>query len=311
MVDKIILASPRGFCAGVDRAIDIVEKALEINGAPIYVRHEIVHNQFVVKELEDKGVIFIEELKDVPDNNLVIFSAHGIPPVVREEAKARGLKTIDATCPLVTKVHFEALRYAKENCSIVLIGHKGHQEVIGTMGVTPMTLIETVEDVENLKIENPEKVAVLTQTTLSMDDTSDIVEALKQKFPDVKSLPKQDICYATQNRQNAVKEMAKQAELILVVGSTNSSNSVRLVETAKKSGAQSYLIPDPDTFDAHWFANIATVGVTSGASVPDELVFRLIGNIEKKLNKKIAVEKLEIVKENVDFGLPEEVKLKV
>jgi len=306
MVKKIFLAAPRGFCAGVDRAIEIVEKSLELYGKPVYVRHKIVHNEYVVKSLEDKGVVFVEELDEVPDESVVIFSAHGITPKIREDTEKMGLKAIDATCPLVTKVHLEAEKYDKEGYSIILIGHKGHQEVIGTMGYAKMNLIESQEDVNNLNIENPDKVVYLTQTTLSIDDTEEIVKALKKKFPSI--VPKDDICYATQNRQNSVKELSKHCDYILVVGSKESSNSNRLVETARRLNIQSKLIPDKSYLDNHdLLANIETLGITSGASVPEILVKEVIQHIQEQFGQP-PVETLEYLIENTNFSLPKELR---
>ncbi len=303
MVNKIILASPRGFCAGVSRAIDIVEKALEFFGVPVYVRHEIVHNKHVVDDLKQKGAVFVEELKEVPQNGIVIFSAHGVSPTIKEEARRRNLKTIDATCPLVTKVHWEAIKYKKEGYELVLIGHKGHPEVEGTMGEVPMHLVESVEDVNTLKIDG--KVAVLTQTTLSVDETKDIMASLKTKYPDLTTPPREDICYATTNRQNAVKELAKKCELILVVGSQNSSNSKRLVETAQREGTKAYLISDKHAIDEKWLDNITAVGITSGASAPEKLVQEVI-ELFKIKNAKLAIEHFETAREDIVFPLPRE-----
>lgn len=303
-LERIILASPRGFCAGVDRAIKIVEKALEVFGAPIYVRHQIVHNSHVVSELEAKGVVFIEELTEVPDDQVVIFSAHGISPKVREEAKLRGLNTIDATCPLVTKVHLEAVSYHKKGYRIFLIGHKGHQEVVGTMGEAPMELIETLEDVEKLETSDSDQIGCLTQTTLSLDDTKVILDALKSKFPNMNIPAADDICYATQNRQNAVKDLAKHCDLVLVIGSETSSNSKRLVDTAKAYGANSYLIENAFAMDLTWLAGIKSLGVTSGASGPEELVQELLDKVQKMF-PDAKVETLDTVKENMVFKMPE------
>ncbi len=306
-IEKIIKAAPRGFCAGVDRAIEIVERAIEIFGTPIYVRHQIVHNDFVIKTLEEKGAVFVEELDEIPDPNaVVIFSAHGIPPQVKQDAIARGHQVLDATCPLVTKVHLEAIRFHKEGYEIIIVGHKGHQEVIGTMGEAPMTLIETVEDAQNIKIENPEKVAVITQTTLSVDDTREILETLQNRFPEIKLPPAKDICYATQNRQDAVKELAKQCSLILVVGATNSSNSNRLVETAKRCGSESYLIPNAAAIQEEWLENHTTVGISSGASVPDVLVEEVVAKLQSHSPRSHA-SLLTTKEENMKFALPKEV----
>ncbi len=308
MLEKVILTSPRGFCAGVERAIDVVEKALELYGAPIYVKHQIVHNEHVVRSLEEKGTVFVEELKDVPSESIVIFSAHGVSPAAQREAEERKLRVIDATCPLVTKVHLEALKYHKEGLSIVLVGHKGHQEVMGTMGVVPMTLIEKSEDVAALEVENAEKVACITQTTLSLDDTRKIVDALKDKFPKIVAPQASDICYATQNRQNAVKELARRTDLILVVGSEMSSNSKRLVETATQSGTAAHLIGDKHSVQASWFEGVRAVGITSGASVPDVLVEHVVDHIKRTVNERVVVESLEVMQEDVQFILPKEVR---
>ncbi|HEY4643205.1 MAG TPA: 4-hydroxy-3-methylbut-2-enyl diphosphate reductase [Bacteroidota bacterium] len=308
MLERIILASPRGFCAGVERAIEVVEKALEIYGKPIYVKHQIVHNEYVVRSLEEKGAIFVEELENVPRESYVIFSAHGVSPVTRAESQRRSLKVIDATCPLVTKVHLEALKYQKDGYSMVLVGHRGHQEVNGTMGVAPMVLVERAEDVAKVNVEDHDKVACLTQTTLSMDDTGEIIKALRKRFPNMVTPPSSDICYATQNRQNAVKELAKRCDLILVVGSEMSSNSKRLVETAVQKGTPAYLIPDKNAIQTSWLKDIRVAGVTSGASVPDILVDEVIGRLKKTSANAVAVELLEVLKEDVEFGLPKEVQ---
>ncbi|MFB3902878.1 MAG: 4-hydroxy-3-methylbut-2-enyl diphosphate reductase [Acidobacteriota bacterium] len=303
MVKKIILASPRGFCAGVVRAIEIVNLALEAFPKPVYVRKEIVHNPYVVEELRRKGAVFVEALDEVPESATVIFSAHGVAPGVWEEARSRRLQVIDATCPLVTKVHVEALRYARRDCTIVLIGHKGHDEVVGTMGEAPehMRLVSSVEDVENLEISDPEKVAYLTQTTLSLEDTREIVQALRKKYPAAQGPPSEDICYATQNRQLAVRELAVRADLILVVGAANSSNSNRLVEEAKKEGARSYLINDVDSIPPQWLEGVETVGLTSGASAPEILVSQVLDFFKKQ---GAQIEELVTRTENVQFALP-------
>ena len=255
-IKKIVLANPRGFCAGVDRAIEIVEKALEIFPAPIYVFHEIVHNRHVVNRLSRNGSIFVNDLNEIPDDSICIYSAHGVSPKIRSLAQAKRLKVIDATCPLVTKVHLEAIRFTKEGYSLILIGHPGHEEVDGTMGEAPMQLVSSVEDVKTLEVSNPEKLIYLTQTTLSLDDTNQIIEALKVRFPHLETPPKEDICYATQNRQNSVKEIAGQVDLMLVVGSSNSSNSQRLKEAAQGLGIPSYLINDEKGIDKNWLENI-------------------------------------------------------
>ncbi len=306
MVEKLILASPRGFCAGVSRAIDIVEKALAYFGAPVYVRHEIVHNKHVVDDLKQKGAVFVEELKEVPAERIVIFSAHGVSPEIKAEAKQRNLRTIDATCPLVTKVHWEAIKYKKEGYELVIIGHKGHPEVEGTMGEAPMHLVETVEDVENLNISS--KVAVLTQTTLSVDETKDIMEALRNKFGTIATPPREDICYATTNRQNAVKELVKKCELVLVVGSQTSSNSKRLVEAAQKAGIPAHLIQDKGSIKDEWLQNITVVGITSGASVPEKLVQDVV-ELFKAKNSNLGIEQLHTVKEDIVFPLPRELDM--
>ena len=303
-IKKIVLANPRGFCAGVDRAIEIVEKALEIFPAPIYVFHEIVHNRHVVNRLSRNGTIFVNDLNEVPDGSICIYSAHGVSPEIRNLAQAKQLKVIDATCPLVTKVHLEAIRFTKEGYSLILIGHPGHEEVDGTMGEAPMQLVSSVEDVKTLEVSNPEKLIYLTQTTLSLDDTNQIVEALKVRFPHLETPPKEDICYATQNRQNSVKEIAGQVDLMLVVGSSNSSNSQRLKEAAQGLGIPSYLINDEKGIDKNWLENINVVGVTAGASAPEEIVQRVVAHLRSA--KDIEVEGLELQDENVQFVLPRE-----
>ncbi|MDO0917537.1 4-hydroxy-3-methylbut-2-enyl diphosphate reductase [Streptomyces sp. DT2A-34] len=276
---RVLLAAPRGFCAGVVRAIQAVEKALEIYGPPVYVRHEIVHNKHVVKSLEEKGAIFVKETAEVPEGSLVLFSAHGVAPVVHQEAAARQLKAIDATCPLVTKVHKEAVRFAGDGYDILLIGHEGHEEVVGTLGQAPdrITLVDGPEDVANVVVRDGSKVVWLSQTTLSVDETMETVGALKDKFPQLISPPSDDICYATQNRQAAVKQVGAEADLVIVVGSRNSSNSKRLVEVAKLTGArEAYLIDCAHEADDAWLEAVSTVGVTSGASVPDTLVDQVL-----------------------------------
>ena len=305
---KIILASPRGFCAGVDRAIEIVEKALKKFGAPVYVRHEIVHNKYVVDNLKKKGAIFIEELYEIKDNSRpVVFSAHGVPKSVPEEAEEKKLFYVDATCPLVTKVHKETERHNKNGYQIILIGHKGHPEVIGTMGQISsknITLVETIKDAKNIKIEKFNKpVAYVTQTTLSVDDTKDIIEILKRKFPNIKSPVKEDICYATTNRQNAVKEIAPLCEMFFVIGSENSSNSKRLVEVAKKAGCiKSQLVNFEKTLPLDQIVKCSRIGLTSGASAPESLVQDFI--LEIKKHCKVSIEDFVTAKENVTFKLP-------
>ena len=305
---KILLASPRGFCAGVDRAIEIVELALEVYGAPVYVRHEIVHNRHVVEGLRKKGAIFVEDLAEIPTDSLVIFSAHGIAPSVREEARARGLRTIDATCPLVTKVHVEALRYARDGFEIVLVGHRGHVEVAGTLGHAPdrIQLVETVADVQRVEVEDEDHLSVLTQTTLSVDDTSAIIDALRRRFPRIRLPPKDDICYATQNRQNAVKAIARRADLVLVVGAPTSSNSNRLVEVARARGADARLTEYAADIDPSWLEGAHVIGVTAGASTPETLVEEVIERLQALGCE--AVESVKIVDERVRFTLPPELK---
>ncbi|MBI3989192.1 MAG: 4-hydroxy-3-methylbut-2-enyl diphosphate reductase [candidate division NC10 bacterium] len=303
---KLLLAKPRGFCAGVDRAIDVVNLALQIYKGPIYVRKEIVHNHHVVESFKKKGVIFVEDLDEVPDGATVIFSAHGISPEVRTMAASKWLKVIDATCPLVTKVHQEAIRFAKQGLSIILVGHDGHDEVIGTMGEAPdsIRLVGSPEEVESLQVPDPEKVGIITQTTLSMDDTKEIIEALKRRFPTLVAPSKDDICYATQNRQTAVKILAKEADLILVIGSENSSNSYRLKEVAESAGAKAYLIEDVNEIDPAWFNGIECIGITAGASAPEHLVQEVLNYFQAKGVE--AIEEIEVIKEEVSFALPPE-----
>jgi 4-hydroxy-3-methylbut-2-enyl diphosphate reductase len=283
---EILLASPRGFCAGVDRAIDIVERALEMFGAPVYVRHEVVHNRRVVDDLRTKGAVFVEELDEVPADATVIFSAHGVPQAVEDEAARRGLHVFDATCPLVTKVHMEVSRYAREGRDVLLIGHDGHPEVEGTMGRFDTShggrirLVETIEDAQTVEVRDPERLAVVTQTTLSVDDTADIVAALRARFPAMATPKKEDICYATTNRQEAVKSLARQVDLMLVVGAANSSNSNRLRELAEKLGARAHLINDAGEIDPAWLEGCGTVGVTAGASAPESLVQEVVARLE-------------------------------
>jgi 4-hydroxy-3-methylbut-2-enyl diphosphate reductase len=284
---KILLANPRGFCAGVDRAIDIVERALELFGAPIYVRHEVVHNRYVVDRLRGLGAIFVDELDEVPDDATVIFSAHGVSRAVEEEARRRGLTVFDATCPLVTKVHMEVARYGREGRPVILIGHEGHPEVEGTMGRFDESaggrihLVEDVEDAERLEVEHPERLAFVTQTTLSVDDTAEIIEALRRRFPSLTSPRREDICYATQNRQDAVKQLVAACDVLLVVGSPTSSNSNRLREIAEKSGIAGYLVDGPEDLDPAWFENAKAVGVTAGASAPEVLVRRVVARLRE------------------------------
>ena len=301
---EILLANPRGFCAGVERAIEIVEQALTRFGAPIYVRHEVVHNKFVVDDLRAKGAIFVEELDEVPDGQTVIFSAHGVPQAVRTEAERRSLRVFDATCPLVTKVHLEVARMRKQGKDLVMIGHKGHPEVEGTMGQVSdgIHLVESVADVARLQVADPDKLAYVTQTTLSMDDAAAIVDALRQRFPNIEGPKKDDICYATQNRQDAVKFMAPQVDLVLVVGSPNSSNSNRLREVATLRGVEAYLVDNAAAIDPAWIAGRKRIGVTAGASAPEVLVKEVIERV-RALGAR-TVRTLEGAEENVVFPLP-------
>ncbi len=300
----VVLAQPRGFCAGVDRAIEIVERALQVFGAPIYVRHEIVHNTFVVESLRAKGAVFVDELDQVPDGATVIFSAHGVSKAVHAGAAARGLRVFDATCPLVTKVHVEVGKMRAQGREIVMIGHAGHPEVEGTMGQVAdgMYLVETVADVERLAVRDPEKLAYVTQTTLSIDDAVEVVAALKRRFPSIAEPKKADICYATQNRQDAVKFMAPQVDLVLVIGSPTSSNSNRLREVAQRFGRPAYLVDSADEVQPQWLAGVGCVGITAGASAPEELVQQLIARL-KALGAG-SVRTLQGVQENVEFPLP-------
>ena len=310
---KIILANPRGFCAGVDRAISIVELALEIHGAPIYVRHEVVHNRFVVNGLRERGAIFVEELNEVPDGAIVIFSAHGVSQAVRQEAKDRNLKVFDATCPLVTKVHMQVARASKKGTKAILIGHKGHPEVEGTMGQYGnqeggIYLIESIEDIANLPVAQNDDLTFMTQTTLSLDDTAETITALKEKYPAIQGPHKNDICYATTNRQQAVRELAKQSDLVVVVGSKNSSNSNRLAELASRMGVASKLIDDPNDIQANWFDGVQTIGVTAGASAPEELVQSVIFRLKEF--GVTTVEELQGLEENMFFEVPKELRVK-
>ena len=309
---KVILANPRGFCAGVDRAIEIVERALQLFGAPIYVRHEVVHNKFVVDGLRNKGAVFVEELDEVPDSSTIIFSAHGVSKTVQSEARRRGLKVFDATCPLVTKVHMEVSRYSQAGQECILIGHAGHPEVEGTMGQFDtshggqMYLVEDVGDVAKLNVKTPDNLAYVTQTTLSMDDTAQVIDALRKRFPNIQGPKKDDICYATQNRQDAVKSLSPQVELMLVVGSPNSSNSNRLKEVAERQGTTAYLIDNEAEIHREWLQGVENIGVTAGASAPAELVENVINRlrewgIESVLNQ-------DGQQENIVFSLPKELK---
>ena len=305
---QLILASPRGFCAGVDRAIEIVERALELFGAPIYVRHEVVHNKFVVDGLRNKGAVFVEELSEVPDDATVIFSAHGVSRAVQEEASRRGLKVFDATCPLVTKVHLEVVRFSKEGRECLLIGHHGHPEVEGTMGQFDpshggrMLLIETVEDVAKLQIKHPDTLCFVTQTTLSMDDTAAVIDALRKRFPNIQGPKKDDICYATQNRQDAVKQIAQQCDVVLVVGSPNSSNSNRLREVSQRLGTPAYLIDNASEIKREWLDGKNNIGLTAGASAPDVLVQDVINKLREWGVSD--TRQASTAQENIVFSLP-------
>jgi 4-hydroxy-3-methylbut-2-enyl diphosphate reductase len=310
---KILLANPRGFCAGVDRAIDIVERAIELFGAPIYVRHEVVHNRFVVDRLRGLGAVFVEELDDVPDDATVIFSAHGVSKAVQAEARRRGLRVFDATCPLVTKVHMEVARYARDGREVVLIGHAGHPEVEGTMGQFDgsaggrISLVENVEDVARLEVADPSQVGVVTQTTLSVDDTADVLQALAHRFPELRTPRKEDICYATQNRQDAVKKLVESCDVVIVVGSRESSNSNRLREIAAKAGLPGYLVDGPEDLRAEWFAGKDTVGVTAGASAPEVLVQRVVARLREWGGE--GPEEVVGRAESVVFSLPRELRI--
>lgn len=301
---EILLAQPRGFCAGVDRAIEIVERAIQLHGAPIYVRHEIVHNAYVVEDLRKKGAIFIEQLDEVPSGNTVIFSAHGVSKAVRADAEARGLRVYDATCPLVTKVHVEVAKMRDEGLDIVMIGHKGHPEVEGTMGQVRegMYLVEDAADVAALELRDPQRVAFVTQTTLSVDDAAEIIAALKTRFPAIREPKKQDICYATQNRQDAVKFMAPQCDIVIVVGSPNSSNSNRLREVAEKRGIPAYMVDAPDQIDPLWLEGKRRIGLTAGASAPEALAQKIIQRLHELGVRNVRA--LEGIEESIAFPLP-------
>jgi 4-hydroxy-3-methylbut-2-enyl diphosphate reductase len=308
--EKLLLAAPRGYCAGVDRAVQTVERALELHGAPVYVRKEIVHNKHVVQQLAERGAIFVEELDDeIPEGAVTVFSAHGVSPAVHADAHRRGLRTIDATCPLVTKVHKEAIKFAAEGYTIVLIGHEGHEEVEGTMGEVPegqIALVETEDDVDALEIEDPERIAFLTQTTLSVDETRAVIARLRDRFPAITGPRTDDICYATTNRQLAVKQMAGECDLVLVIGSRNSSNSNRLVDVARAAGAESHLIDNEAQVREEWLDGARVVGITSGASAPEELVQRLIDFFRARGTE--VVEEFEVLREDVRFMLPKVIR---
>jgi 4-hydroxy-3-methylbut-2-enyl diphosphate reductase len=308
MVQRLLLAAPRGYCAGVDRAVQTVERALELHGAPVYVRKEIVHNKHVVETLRQKGAIFVEEEHEVPEGATVVFSAHGVSPAVHANAAARSLQTIDATCPLVTKVHREAVKFAAQGYTIILIGHGGHEEVEGTMGEAPdhIVLVESEEDVDRLEVDDPEKIAYISQTTLSVDETATIIARLREKFPHITGPRTDDICYATTNRQAAVKQMAGECDLVLVIGSQNSSNSVRLVEVARDYGAEAHLIDNETQVREEWLEGKQVVGISSGASAPEELVQRLVGFFRER--GVTDVSEFKVVKEDVRFMLPKTIR---
>jgi 4-hydroxy-3-methylbut-2-enyl diphosphate reductase len=305
---RVLLAAPRGYCAGVDRAVETVEKALDVHGPPVYVRKEIVHNKHVVEELAKRGAIFVEEETEVPEGELVVFSAHGVAPSVHRNAATRSLRTIDATCPLVTKVHVEARKFAEQGYTIVLIGHQGHEEVEGTTGEAPASiiLVETIEDVDALELDDPDHVAFITQTTLSVDETAGIIARLRERFPNITAPKSDDICYATTNRQIAVKQLARECELVLVIGSTNSSNSNRLVEVAREHGAASHLIDNATQVDEAWLDGVRTVGITSGASAPEELVSALVEFFRERGAEDIS--ELRAIDEDVRFMLPKQIR---
>jgi 4-hydroxy-3-methylbut-2-en-1-yl diphosphate reductase len=305
---RVLLAAPRGYCAGVDRAVETVERALDLHGAPVYVRKEIVHNKHVVEQLSQRGAIFVEQETEVPEGEMVVFSAHGVAPAVHENAAARRLRTIDATCPLVTKVHVEARRFAEDGYTIVMIGHEGHEEVEGTMGEAPgsIVLVQTAEEVAALEVPDPERLAFITQTTLSVDETTAIIAALRARFPAIVSPKSDDICYATTNRQIAVKQLARECDLVLVIGSTNSSNSNRLVEVAREHGAASHLIDFHHQVRDEWLEGVETVGITSGASAPEELVERLVEFFRERGAGEVA--ELRTVDEDVRFMLPKKIR---
>lgn len=310
---KVLLANPRGFCAGVDRAISIVERALDLYQSPIYVRHEVVHNRFVVEGLKRRGAIFVEEIHEVPDDNIVIFSAHGVSQAVRVEAKSRALTVFDATCPLVTKVHMEVARASKKGMEVVLIGHAGHPEVEGTMGqysskTGGMYLVERPGDVDKLVVKNPSSLHYVSQTTLSVDETASVIERLREVYPDIQGPRKDDICYATQNRQDAVRGLSLEVDILIVVGSKNSSNSTRLKELAEKLGTKGYLTDSPDEIEAKWFENVSKIGVTAGASAPEELVDQILNKVQEL--GATEVEEVQGREENMFFEVPKELQVK-
>jgi 4-hydroxy-3-methylbut-2-en-1-yl diphosphate reductase len=306
--EKLLLAAPRGYCAGVDRAVQTVERALEVYGPPVYVRKEIVHNKHVVEKLRERGAIFVEEESEVPEGETVVFSAHGVAPSVHANSEVRRLRTIDATCPLVTKVHVEAKKFAAQGYTIILIGHAGHEEVEGTMGEAPdaIVLIETIEDVERLEVDDPDRIAYISQTTLSVDETRTIIAALREKFPNITGPRTDDICYATTNRQAAVRQMAAECDLVLVIGSQNSSNSNRLVEVAREYGAESWLIDNETQVQEEWLEGKRVVGISSGASAPEELVERLVDFFRERGTSDIS--EFQVVREDVRFMLPKDIR---
>src|SRR5579875_279722 len=309
--EKLLLASPRGYCAGVDRAVQTVERALEVYGAPVYVRKEIVHNKHVVEQLRERGAIFVESESEIPEGATAVFSAHGVAPGVRENATVRELNVIDATCPLVTKVHREAIKFAAEDYTIIMIGHEGHEEVEGTMGEAPnhIVLVQSEEDVDALEVPDPQRVAYISQTTLSVDETRSIIVRLREKFPAILGPRTDDICYATTNRQAAVKELAKECDLVLVIGSRNSSNSNRLVEVARECGTASHLIDNESQVQEEWLEGMRVVGITSGASAPEELVKRLVQFFRERGTED--VQELEVIKEDTRFMLPKAIRMAV
>jgi len=305
---RILLANPRGFCAGVNMAIDVVDQVLRLKGAPVYVYHEIVHNLHVVDDFRDRGVVFVDDVREVPEGSIVVYSAHGISPAVRQEAQRRRLVEVDATCPLVIKVHHEVQRFAREGYSILFIGHAKHDEAVGTVGEVPdaITVVESVEDVGRLRVKNPNKIAYVTQTTLSLYDAQRIIDALKARFPHIKAPPKEDICYATTNRQNAVAEVAPEVDLVLVIGSRNSSNSQRLVETAHEAGKAAYLIDDETELDPSWFEGVETVLITAGASAPEHLVQDLVERLRREYGAESQVR--TVAEEDMSFAPPKSLR---
>ena len=305
---RILLANPRGFCAGVNMAIDVVEQVLRLRGAPVYVYHEIVHNRHVVDDFRERGVVFVDDVREVPNGSVVVYSAHGISPAIREESRRRQLIEVDATCPLVIKVHNEVQRFAKDGYSIIFIGHASHDEAIGTVGEAPdaITVVESPDDVEKLQVNDPNRIAYVTQTTLSLSDAQLIIDALKKKFPRIKAPPKEDICYATTNRQNAVAEVAPEVDLVLVIGSRNSSNSQRLVETAHQAGKAAYLIDDQSELDPAWFDGVETVLITAGASAPEHLVADLVTRLQREYGADQEVR--TVAEEDVSFAPPKSLR---